>query len=75
MKKHAIPTAAFEDFTDFDAALDYACAMKSKLWIKASGLAAGKGAVFAPDGDTAETILREMMVEKIFGGRRGIGCH
>ncbi len=67
MKKHNIPTAAFEDFSDFDEAVDFARSVKAKLWIKASGLAAGKGAVFAPDGDTAETILRDMMKEKKFG--------
>lgn len=67
MKKHNIPTAAFEDFSEFGKAVDFARSVNGRLWIKASGLAAGKGAVFAPDGDAAENILREMMIEKKFG--------
>ncbi len=67
MRKYNIPTAEFEDFNDFDEAVSYARLLDSKMWIKASGLAAGKGAVFASDPDEAEKILREMMIEEIFG--------
>ena len=67
MRKYNIPTAAFEDFDNFEHAVTYARSLDSKMWIKASGLAAGKGAVFAPDPDEAEKILRNMMVDEAFG--------
>lgn len=67
MRKYNIPTAQFDDFDDFDDAVSYARSLGSKMWIKASGLAAGKGAVFAPDPDEAEKILRKMMLEDKFG--------
>ena len=67
MRKYNVPTAEFEDFDDFDEAVAYARTLGSKMWIKASGLAAGKGAVFARNPDDAEKILRQMMVEDIFG--------
>ena len=42
MRKYNVPTAEFEDFEDFDEAVAYARTLGSKMWIKASGLAAGK---------------------------------
>ncbi|MHB9029065.1 MAG: phosphoribosylamine--glycine ligase [Candidatus Latescibacterota bacterium] len=67
MRTYHIPTAAFETFRRFENARDYARSMGADMWIKASGLAAGKGAVYASNPDEAERILREMMVESIFG--------
>lgn len=67
MKKYNVPTASFENFTSFDAAVAYARSLGSDMWIKASGLAAGKGAVYASDPDEAEKILRNMMVDSEFG--------
>ncbi len=67
MRKYDIPTAQFEDFENFDRAVSYSKSLGSAMWIKASGLAAGKGAVFAPDATEAENILRRMMVEDEFG--------
>ncbi len=67
MKKYGIPTARFETFDDFSRAAAFARELDSRMWIKASGLAAGKGAVFAPDPEEAERILRGMMVEEEFG--------
>lgn len=67
MRKYRIPTAAFETFTRFEDARDYSRSLGSDLWIKASGLAAGKGAVYAADPDEAERILHEMMVDRVFG--------
>ena len=67
MRKYDIPTAAFEDFTSYDDALAYARSLGDDMWIKASGLAAGKGAVYAADPDAAEGILREMMLDDVFG--------
>jgi len=67
MRKYGIPTAKFEDFTSYDEAEKYARELDSDMWIKASGLAAGKGAVYAADPDDAEKILRNMMLEDEFG--------
>ncbi|MDR1853333.1 MAG: phosphoribosylamine--glycine ligase [Azoarcus sp.] len=47
MKRHNIPTAAFETFTDAKAAHDYVDAKGAPIVIKADGLAAGKGVVVA----------------------------
>ncbi|HDY89943.1 MAG TPA: phosphoribosylamine--glycine ligase, partial [bacterium] len=67
LKKYNIPTAEFEDFDDFDNAVSYARSLDSKMWIKADGLAAGKGAIFASDPEEAEKILRKIMVDEMFG--------
>lgn len=67
MRKYGIPTAEFEDFDNYVNAVAYARSLNSDMWLKASGLAAGKGAVYASDPGEAEKILREMMLEEIFG--------
>ncbi|MFC1606903.1 phosphoribosylamine--glycine ligase [Candidatus Latescibacterota bacterium] len=67
MRTYDIPTAEFENFTDFYAAASYAKSLDSDMWIKASGLAAGKGAVYANNPDTAAKILKEMMIDDQFG--------
>ena len=43
MKKYGIPTAAYEVFTDMDAALEYLQTAPVPTVIKADGLALGKG--------------------------------
>jgi phosphoribosylamine--glycine ligase len=67
MKKFNIPTAAYEAFTDFDAAIDYLYKQKAPIVIKADGLAAGKGVTVAATLEEAEKALREIMVDKVFG--------
>jgi len=47
MKRHAIPTAAYETFSDVDKAHAYVDKMGAPIVIKADGLAAGKGVVVA----------------------------
>ncbi|OGC85490.1 MAG: phosphoribosylamine--glycine ligase [candidate division Zixibacteria bacterium RBG_16_48_11] len=67
MHKYHIPTASYETFTDYNQALQFIKSVSYPLVIKASGLAAGKGAVIANDREEAHKILKEMMVDKIFG--------
>ena len=67
MQKYNIPTAKYKNFTDFDKAVTFAKEMNSDMWIKASGPAAGKGAVYASDPDKAYEILKCMMVDKQYG--------
>jgi phosphoribosylamine--glycine ligase len=47
MKRHAIPTAAYETFSDVKAAHAYVDKIGAPIVIKADGLAAGKGVVVA----------------------------
>ncbi|MFA6472808.1 MAG: phosphoribosylamine--glycine ligase, partial [Candidatus Latescibacterota bacterium] len=67
MKKNHIPTAEFQTFTVSDDAVSYARELGTDMWIKASGLAAGKGAIYAPDPEEAEKIIRGMMIDGMFG--------
>lgn len=47
LKRHNIPTAAYEVFTKTDDAVAYIKKMGAPIVIKADGLAAGKGVVVA----------------------------
>lgn len=67
LKKYEIPTAKYETFTDFEAALAYLNAQEAPIVIKADGLAAGKGVTVAATLAEAEEALRSIMVEKVFG--------
>jgi phosphoribosylamine---glycine ligase len=71
MRKHGIPTAGFGAFGSFNEARAFARSLGGEMWVKASGLAAGKGAVYAADPDEAEKTLREMMLEGAFGESGG----
>ncbi|KAJ3043238.1 hypothetical protein HDV00_005558 [Rhizophlyctis rosea] len=67
MKKHRIPTAAYEVFTDFEKAKAYIKGFKGEFVIKASGLAAGKGVLLPETLEEAVQGLREIMVDNVFG--------
>lgn len=67
MKKYGIPTAAYEVFTDMDAALDYLKTAPIPTVIKADGLALGKGVIIATTREEAEDAVRSMMADKVFG--------
>jgi phosphoribosylamine--glycine ligase/phosphoribosylformylglycinamidine cyclo-ligase len=43
MKRHNIPTAAYENFSDYEKARQYLESISHNVVIKATGLAAGKG--------------------------------
>ncbi|MBT7329982.1 MAG: phosphoribosylamine--glycine ligase, partial [Oceanospirillaceae bacterium] len=47
LKRHAIPTAAYETFTEIAPALEYIKAQGAPIVVKADGLAAGKGVILA----------------------------
>lgn len=66
-KRHNIPTAEYETFTDKDAAIAYIRKMGAPIVIKADGLAAGKGVVVAADEDEAIAAVNMMMEGKAFG--------
>ena len=67
MKKYKIPTAAYEVFTELDAALAYLATSSYPTVVKADGLALGKGVVIANTQAEAEDAVRSMMEDRAFG--------
>ena len=67
MRRHGIPTAAYETFTDPDAALAYVETAPLPVVVKADGLALGKGVVIANTRDEAKEAVRAAMCEGRFG--------
>ena len=67
MKKYGIPTAAYEVFSDMEAALTYLETAPIPTVIKADGLALGKGVIIAMTREEAKTAVVSMMQDKKFG--------
>ena len=67
MKKYNIPTAAYENFTDPQAALDYLETAKMPIVLKADGLALGKGVLICNILEEAKAGVKEIMEDKKFG--------
>ena len=61
MKRHGIPTAGYETFSDPAAAHAYVTAKGAPIVIKADGLAAGKGVVVATTLDEAHQAIAWML--------------
>ena len=67
MKKYNIPTAAYETFTDMEAALSYIESCPIPVVVKADGLALGTGVIIAESRGQARKAVRNMMEDKVFG--------
>lgn len=67
LKRHNIPTADYQVFTELDAALTYVNERGAPLVIKADGLAAGKGVVIAHSIDDAKQAVHDMLSGRQFG--------
>ena len=67
MKKYGIPTAAYEVFSEADAALEYLKTAPIPTVIKADGLALGKGVIIALTREEAFDAVKEIMLDKKFG--------
>ena len=67
MKKYRIPTAAYENFTDPNAALAYLETAKFPIVLKADGLALGKGVLICQNLEEAREGVRTIMLDKKFG--------
>jgi phosphoribosylamine--glycine ligase len=67
MKRHGIPTAAYESFTDATAAHEYIDRKGAPIVIKADGLAAGKGVVVAETVAEAHAAVDMMLAGNAFG--------
>jgi phosphoribosylamine--glycine ligase len=67
MSRAGVPTSQSGTFNNADEALAYVAAHAEPLVVKASGLAAGKGAVVCATRAEAEDAVRTMMVDDRFG--------
>lgn len=67
MKRHGIPTARYETFTDLENAVKYVEQSNLPIVVKASGLALGKGVTIAKTKEEAKDTLAKIFVDKIFG--------
>lgn len=67
MRNAGVPTAEFRIFRDLPAAQDYVREKGAPIVVKASGLAAGKGAIVCDTEDQALHAIREMMEDLRFG--------
>ncbi len=67
MRKYHIPTAPFQIFTESAEAISFVKSSNLPLVIKASGLAAGKGAIVVRTLDEAIEAIEKIMVERVFG--------
>lgn len=67
MRNYHIPTASFKVFDDKDQALEFTKTAAYPVFIKASGLAAGKGAVRANNADEGCRIVEQIMGQRMFG--------
>ncbi len=73
MKRHGIPTAAYETFTDPAAAHAYIDKLGAPIVVKADGLAAGKGVVVAMTLQEAHEAVDFMLVDNKFGVQHNEG--
>ncbi len=67
LKRHNIPTADYQVFTDLDSARDYIRQKGAPIVIKADGLAAGKGVIVAGTIDEAYRAVDSMLVANKYG--------
>jgi phosphoribosylamine--glycine ligase len=73
MKRHNIPTAEYETFTDAQAAHDYVNAKGAPIVVKADGLAAGKGVVVAMTAAEAHEAIDFMLLDNTLGVSHNAG--
>ncbi len=67
MARHGIPTAAYGNFTEVDAAKSFIRAHGAPIVVKADGLAAGKGVIIAQTTTEAEAAVMDMLAGNVFG--------
>ncbi|MCH6550251.1 MAG: phosphoribosylamine--glycine ligase [Proteobacteria bacterium] len=67
LKRHDIPTAAYQSFTELEPALAYIREQGAPIVVKADGLAAGKGVIVATTVAEAEKAATDMLSAGTFG--------
>ena len=73
MKRHGIPTAAYDTFSDVGAAHAYVDRMGAPIVVKADGLAAGKGVVVAMSLAEAHEAIDFMLLDNALGVSHNAG--
>ncbi len=67
MQKYGVKTADYQEFTDMNLALAHLDNVSFPTVVKADGLAAGKGVIIAQTRAEAESAIRAIMADKVFG--------
>ena len=67
MHKYDIPTGAYETFVDAETAKERLREWQHPLYLKVSGLAAGKGAIYCETLQDSYKTVDEVMVQRVFG--------
>jgi phosphoribosylamine--glycine ligase len=67
MRRHGIPTARSETFSDSTAARAFSAEATYPLVVKADGLALGKGVIIAQDRAEADAAIHDIMDARKFG--------
>ena len=73
MKRHGIPTAEYETFSDAAAAHAYVAGKGAPIVVKADGLAAGKGVVVAMSEQEAHEAIDFMLLDNKLGVQHNEG--
>ena len=73
MKRHGIPTAEYDTFTDPQAAHEYVRRLGAPIVVKADGLAAGKGVVVAMTQAEAHEAIDFMLLDNSLGVTHNAG--
>ncbi len=67
MHKYDIPTGAYETFVDAETSRERLREWRHPLYLKVSGLAAGKGAIYCETLQDSYKTVDEVMVQRAFG--------
>jgi phosphoribosylamine--glycine ligase/phosphoribosylformylglycinamidine cyclo-ligase len=67
MARHHIPTAEYQNFTNYESAKAYVESISHRVVIKASGLAAGKGVILPETPEETLEALKDIMLGHKFG--------
>ena len=67
MAKNSIPTAAYRTFVDADEAITYIKTRNAPVFVKANGLAAGKGVIPGRTVAQATAAVKTILVDRAFG--------
>jgi phosphoribosylamine--glycine ligase len=67
MKKYGIPTAQYQSFEEYDAAVNTWIRLTYPVVIKADGLALGKGVIIASNRMRLKKAVKDMLLDNRFG--------